>query len=101
MERIAEDVRMAQPKFPRLSRARRAKMGAATPPLVAPIDANPTIVNSAGYQETPPSPDAVAKDQTLRENCALLERARADDPDRCKDAAVPALLRETRPRSRR
>ncbi len=43
----------------------------------------------------------VAKDQTLRENCALLERARADDPDRCKDAAVPALLRETRPRSRR
>jgi len=92
---------MARPKFPRLSQARRAKMRAATSPLAAPIGANPTIVNPAGYQEPPPSADAVSKDQTLRENCALLERARADDPDRCKDAAVPALLRDTRPRNRR
>ena len=92
---------MARPKFPRLSRSRRTAIRAATSPLVAPIGANPAIVNPAGYQEPPPSTDAIAEDQTLRDNCALLERARADDPNRCKDAAIPALLRETRHHSRR
>jgi hypothetical protein len=73
-------------------------MRAASSPLVAPIGANPAIVNPAGYQEPPPSADAIAKDQALRENCALLERARADDPEHCKDAAIPALLKDTRRR---
>ena len=86
-------------KFPRLSRPRRSRIREDAHTLRAPIAAEPAVVNPRGYQETQPPPDAVAKDRALEENCALLQRARADDPDACRDD-TPSLTRSTPSRKR-
>ena len=85
---------MPIPQFNRASSRRKRRR---TP---SPIpDIRRRMVNPAGYQEPPPSAEAVAKDAELSDNCALLQRARAEDPDNCRDDEMPALLTR-RPRRR-
>ena len=85
---------MPTPQFNRAS-TRRKRRRAHAPPA----DIRARMVNPAGYQEPPPSEEAIAKDAETSDNCALLQRARAEDPDNCRDDEVPALL--TRRPSRR
>ena len=81
-----------RPLKTRMPRTRRA-------PAATPVDADPKIDNPAGYQETEPTKDAVTQDLSLTDNCALLQRARAEDPANC-NAELPALLTR-KPRVRR
>ncbi len=86
-----------RPKFPRTARSLRKKTREQSHSLRAPIDAEPAVVNPAGYQEAPLAGDTVAQDRKAADNDALLHRARAeDDGGRATTAPVPAPRRGPR-----
>jgi hypothetical protein len=65
------------------------------------------FIDTAGYQETPPSESAVGEDRTLTGDCALLQRAPSQDEARGgtleaanDDASVAESQGSRRPRQR-